>query len=479
VEPLFSELSERAEGQILLIEVNGTLNEIVTDCDLIITDDALEDLNGVAYLGLLVGEHRFTLKDLVRPLLSFPVPKNGASHVKIEESFTFHFNEDILPGSDLRAVVKRLGGRMGEELLAAMNSGNGSGSFDQNVTVNLDDLVADTVDAVVRIKQGDFGRRTVSLNLSEVLDYDRFYSISLAPFSAQDMVGNYFLGLPQGTYIIRTAAFTETRFDGENLLRELFRYIYTAAGILAGFLLLGILISGCLYLRARRRRAKVLVEAKQPPPDEPRSPQPWTHTPHEVKYPTRSTLLFNSPAETSWALGTKQEGCDPEDLMKAESRAPSKNPVDLTIHHRISGSSASNDPPPKDLSEARASSKESTRMSTRLSLSRSPSKVVIEASRTPSKESRSRTASKQFAVTESGELGRSVSLRKGSKTSTGTLDRSMDSKKYFPAPIENVPEPPKLDVVQTPVVPLDDKVVTAGRAVIPLGQKDGSNSRAV
>jgi hypothetical protein len=187
------EIEGSTHGQILNIEVNGTINEKPTDCDLVISDDAVKDLDDVSYLGLAFGEYTFGIQDTVAPIMKSFDPPNGAMGQALDSSITFTFNEEVRPGTDMRGVLYAFGGDI-------------SAAFLDNQSIVLEPS-ADQILAVVEFKPAAFPSdgRSIVIELNGLLSHETLYSLSLSPGCAQDVTENVFAGLGEGMYLFRTA----------------------------------------------------------------------------------------------------------------------------------------------------------------------------------------------------------------------------------------------------------------------------------
>jgi hypothetical protein len=245
-------------GQVLNIDVNGTVNKKATDCFLVIGVDAVEDIGGVDFLGLHVGTHVVGMQDTVAPQIVDFEPKNGDVDQKLDLEVSFLFDDDINVGFDLRAVLYALGGSTEE-------------SFRNNASVPAELGTADKIVGVITFDENAFRLQSVTLNLGGLLEHDRLYTLALAPNSAKDLAGNSFAGLDFGTYVFRTATVVfkppDGSSDAERSDSESTR-IFTVVGVLLSLVSTASMVAFFLYYRVRRR-AQVLGEIQQRSPSLP------------------------------------------------------------------------------------------------------------------------------------------------------------------------------------------------------------------
>jgi hypothetical protein len=251
-------------GEILNIEINGTMNERATDCDLVIDADVLEDFDSIAFQGLRLGDHQLAIQDMVRPIVNDFEPKNGAVDVNPNSPIKFIFNEDIRPGSDLRSVIYKLGGNADVDSLA-----DGS-----------EDTTADTKIAVVAFGGDSFGYRSLTLDFDGLLEHDTLYTIALLPLSARDVAGNDFLGLAQSTYVFRTSTGFSIEDAGAYIgwLHSDILLAILIIGVIVIFLWIIFLCGVFLYFRVQRRAKGIMDEVQQQLPQpqyDLRSPPAW------------------------------------------------------------------------------------------------------------------------------------------------------------------------------------------------------------
>jgi hypothetical protein len=182
-----------------MIDANNTPAEETTDCYLVVSDTAVEDLNNVPYLGLEVGEHEFGIRDQVPPEIENVYPRNGHQTIPLGITLTFIFNEDIVPGTDNRIGLYRYGTEFAETFVE-LNTSSLS-------TLALPEATADHLTAAWELDEAAFqaDKRSISVSLRDRLTYATVYSIGLAPGIVRDVNENSFRGLRAGTYVFQTA----------------------------------------------------------------------------------------------------------------------------------------------------------------------------------------------------------------------------------------------------------------------------------
>lgn len=190
-------------GNILEIDVNGTLNAAIVDCDLVISGKAIEDLDSVPFLGMgttQANRYSFAFADTLGPEVAELFPKNGASGVSVDSEITIVFDEEIRPSTNNEVVIYGFGGAAEAAFVQALEKGT------QDVTA-MDLGPADKVLATLRLPDSAYLGRSITVDLQGFeLEHEKLYSIELVPNTARDVAGNTFGGIPQGSYAFRTGA---------------------------------------------------------------------------------------------------------------------------------------------------------------------------------------------------------------------------------------------------------------------------------
>jgi hypothetical protein len=256
-------------GQIMNIDVNGTENEHPTDCDLVVSEYAVEDLQNIPYLGLSYGAHTFGLQDTMSPALVKFDPPIGEINLPLNAAVTFVFNEQIRPGQDLRVLLYGFGGEA-------------SNAFMKNNSMVVE-TGADQVLGAIEFDDNAYlsDGKSIRVSLDGFLRHETLYSLALMPNSANDVSENAFGGFPAGTYLFRTAVrkyfsseVVDSDDDGAGMMSQP-GTIFIVVGL--AFLWMGSMAGCFLAFRVRAARMRVAdhVAAQDPAVLVPRKGPVW------------------------------------------------------------------------------------------------------------------------------------------------------------------------------------------------------------
>lgn len=93
---------------LLRIKVDVVENPKPRQCELLITDGALVDADGLTFQGIPVTAYSFFLRDTKHPAVVEMSPRMGATSVSPDTAITISFDEDIFISVDFEAVLVRL-----------------------------------------------------------------------------------------------------------------------------------------------------------------------------------------------------------------------------------------------------------------------------------------------------------------------------------------------------------------------------------
>jgi len=186
----FGEEPEEANitGDMLQIETNGTVNEVISTCDLIINEYLAKDLLGVPFAGTDIAEYTFSLIDTAPPRFVVASPPGGSYGIPLDTKFVFYFNEPVIlpddPDADTLASIMRLGREV----------------------QNLSDATADEVIAQIDLRRHkvNINGQTVSFELTGIIHNDMRYTISLPQGCFRDSLSNFYQGMPPLVYTFQT-----------------------------------------------------------------------------------------------------------------------------------------------------------------------------------------------------------------------------------------------------------------------------------
>lgn len=227
-------------GKVLQINMSGTVNKYVSDCDLIMSRHAVEDLAGIAYPGLDMGMggYNFALMDTVPPKIAGFDPRNGAANINITESVTIHFDEPVfLEHSVAKAFIIRLG----------------------SVEDNFTDEEADRVISAINLTEGaTIEGNQLTINLAGYLDYSTRYSIAVPVGAVRDRYDNTWVeGVAPMLFTFQTGGQQILYIEEEEESSAPF-----VVGIVAGVLTFSCMTCfGCMMHRLCQRRSKRVHDA--------------------------------------------------------------------------------------------------------------------------------------------------------------------------------------------------------------------------
>jgi len=261
-------------GDILQVIVNGTINKAVTPCDLLISDRALEGMDGVQFMGMRIREYTFSLSDTAGPEIVDSFPTNNYGKAEINLEMMFRFDEAVKPAPNGQATLVRLG-RVSDEVNETLRAMEPT-----------DELIASIP---LKPPVVNFLDTSVTIDFSGLLEHNHLYSIGLSPSCMQDTFGNPFAGLEPMRFVFKTVPNTIVR----TLPRpeeELQTYaekktgfptpilVLFGIGLLAFWLFCGIACYRLARVCSQWSRVEQEVHAEQLSPTPPTSPKKWDGT---------------------------------------------------------------------------------------------------------------------------------------------------------------------------------------------------------
>lgn len=289
---------------LLLIRMEDVFQsamQAAQSCDLIVGEGTVRDEDGVPFLGVQSGDYTLLFSDAVPPQILSYEPANGEENVHPSSVFTLVFNERVLlgrPSSGLRGSISVLDdGTVASAPVAATE-------FEVSAGV----LVVD--DARLQI------------NVADIAEPGRHYSLSLPPGVVTDLSGNAFPGLPVGTYTFRTGLFAHDPAEataGSGM---------TTSGAMAvlGTVFLAFLIVAGVVWRTRRlfsMHAGHLEEGKRSAVRPEVEPAP-SHSPPFVSEEKRRSQSYSEASVQGTAWGQRQSNVQP--APRQSSSAPTAKP---------------------------------------------------------------------------------------------------------------------------------------------------------
>jgi len=227
------------------VDVNGTANANLVDCDLVLNEKAVMDMLNIPYLGLEIGIYTFSLQDMMGPELVSYNPENGGLDNPVDTTVTFTFNEPIELGPDARAVLYAFGGETAH-------------AFRDNTSIQVH-FGADQILAVLPLEEDGINGRSLSINLNSWLTHESLFSVSLMPGCVMDQIENHFGGLPEGTYVFRTDSRTYTDESNSEEEDNYWENPSILVAIIAGLAIIlgGVMFGFFLRLRVLNARSHI------------------------------------------------------------------------------------------------------------------------------------------------------------------------------------------------------------------------------
>mmetsp|Transcript_15464 Transcript_15464/g.54182 ORF Transcript_15464/g.54182 Transcript_15464/m.54182 type:complete len:838 (+) Transcript_15464:85-2598(+) len=170
----------------LQLDVSGIPNDKTRECELVLPNDLLRDFDYVFFEGVGLGALTVIVGDTVDPLLDGFYPANSMVGITIQTTISMNFSEPVFPRNGSFVPLTALGGDW--------SGGRGTA-----------DVIVEKISLTGKRATFNPAKRSMTLDLSGILQAQVLYSINLQPGFLIDGAGNPFEGLPVGIYEFRTA----------------------------------------------------------------------------------------------------------------------------------------------------------------------------------------------------------------------------------------------------------------------------------
>eukprot|EP00927_Polykrikos_kofoidii_P021274 TRINITY_DN20188_c0_g2_i1.p1 TRINITY_DN20188_c0_g2~~TRINITY_DN20188_c0_g2_i1.p1 ORF type:complete len:1023 (-),score=91.32 TRINITY_DN20188_c0_g2_i1:87-3155(-) len=246
-------------GDVLTINVTGTVNAFPTQCMLFVSDECIVNAAELPAPGVSNGPsgYSFGLLDTKGPDLRDILPRNGIRNLPINTEVSFSFNEEIVLGPTPFVQVLSLG----LSLIPGEDSSEEGGGFANVSTLGADKIVANFK---LTKRNTAFNEKTMVLKLSGYLVHDTLYTIGLSPGATMDMSENPFVGMDVGEYVFRTGPATfVSKPDAEEEGLPLVLIVLGAAVLSVIWCAILICCAMCLSMRTKMLAVETAVREKE------------------------------------------------------------------------------------------------------------------------------------------------------------------------------------------------------------------------
>eukprot|EP00927_Polykrikos_kofoidii_P021273 TRINITY_DN20188_c0_g1_i1.p1 TRINITY_DN20188_c0_g1~~TRINITY_DN20188_c0_g1_i1.p1 ORF type:complete len:1034 (-),score=123.75 TRINITY_DN20188_c0_g1_i1:138-3239(-) len=252
-----------SEGDVLTINVTGTVNPNPTACMLYMDDECIVNAQELPCSGLPSQKFRYSfgLMDTQGPSLMDISPRNGIKSLPVDAEISFDFNEEVVLGPTPAVLLVSLGS-------SVIPDDTSDEQFDELVNNALSNVSADTVLDQIELTEANtkFEYKTMTVKFAGNLAHDTLYTIGLTHGSTADRSENSYAGMDVGEYVFRTRLYVfvekaEVKEEGVPLL------LIIIGGILVACLWCGLLVACALCFAKwfEKKMATREVEEKPPP----------------------------------------------------------------------------------------------------------------------------------------------------------------------------------------------------------------------